>query len=218
MFVYPTQTEYSRAVPKNKIYEYASAKSSLKTMFVEQVDQIVWQYKLAPATINLSATSAVTEIQVISIELRTDKLDERVLRAIDKAIPYPLFFELNFGGKYKTVAAYKRTSDADSTKWVVDSYFASNWLQGDTPREPLPVALDMEKLYEQMMRALMPLPAREGESLKTQVQRLVELKNKQKEVARLKICLQREKQFNRKVEINAQLRNIQNEVNELSTE
>ncbi len=81
-----------------------------------QVDQITWKYKLAPETMNLAATKAVGEIQVFGISLRNGKLDEEVLRAIDRAIPFPLIFELSWSGKRKAVAAFKRSSDADATK------------------------------------------------------------------------------------------------------
>ena len=48
-------------LPKNKIYEHSGANTRLKDLFVEQVEQIVWQYKLAPETINLPAKPGVPE-------------------------------------------------------------------------------------------------------------------------------------------------------------
>ena len=42
----------------------------MKDLFVAQVEQIVWQYKLAPETINLPATPGVPEIQVFGIGSR----------------------------------------------------------------------------------------------------------------------------------------------------
>ena len=50
---YPKQAAFGRTLPKNKIYEHSGANTRLKDLFVEQVEQIVWQYKLAPETINL---------------------------------------------------------------------------------------------------------------------------------------------------------------------
>ena len=97
-FDYPKSAAFGRVLPKNKIYEHAGANTALKDLFVREVDQIVWRYKLAPETINLSATKSVAEIQVFDISLKTRQLDEAVLRAIDKAIPFPLIFELSHGG------------------------------------------------------------------------------------------------------------------------
>lgn len=55
---YPKQAVFGRTLPKNKIYEHSGANTRLKDLFVEQVEQIVWQYKLAPETINLPAAGS----------------------------------------------------------------------------------------------------------------------------------------------------------------
>ena len=55
------------------------------------------------------------------------------------------------------MAAYKRPSEADSAKWVVGDYFATDWQPADSERSPLPVSLDLAGLYEQLLRRLMPL-------------------------------------------------------------
>jgi hypothetical protein len=57
LFAYPKQAEFGRPLPKNKIYERSGANTRLKDLFVEQVEQIVWRYKLAPETINLASKS-----------------------------------------------------------------------------------------------------------------------------------------------------------------
>lgn len=79
------------------------------------------------------------------------------------------------------------------------------------------MTLDIEKLYEKLLRQLMPLPARMEETLQAQSERLTNIQKKQKELDMLEARLHREKQFNRKVEINSQLRVLKNELVELST-
>lgn len=93
---YPKQAAFGRTLPKNKIYERSGANTRLKDLFVEQVEQIVWQYKLAPETINLAAKPEVPEIQVFAIQLKTPTLDFDVLRCIDGAVQFPIVFELIF--------------------------------------------------------------------------------------------------------------------------
>ncbi len=208
IFAYPKQAEFNRVLPKSKIYEHGKPSRAVRDCFVSQINQIVWQYKLAPETINLPSRPGVPEIEIFSIELKTAEVSEDVLRCIDKAIPLPIFYNLCFEGRIKTVAAYKRPSDADASRWVVDGYFASPWLPAQGERSALPVALDMAGLYEQMLRRLMPLPARSGETLKDHVERLTQLRSKQNEYTKLEARLHKEKQFNRKVEINSQLRTI----------
>jgi hypothetical protein len=220
-FDYPKAAAFGRVVPKSRIYEHAGVSTTLKDLFVTQVDQIVWKYKLAPETMNLAATKGVREIQVFGISLRTGKLDEEVLRAIDRAIPLPLIFELSWSGKRKAVAAFKRPSDADSTKWVVSAYFATDWAPDDAPRRPLPVALNLGGLYEALLTALMPKAAAEGEQagedIQARVARMEAIRAKTREVDRIKARLAREKQFNKRVAINAELRAARQELERLSS-
>jgi hypothetical protein len=217
LFHYPKQAAFERPLPKNKIYEHAKPSSSVREQFVRQVDKIVWQYKLAPETVNLPAKPSVPEIQIFTIELKTPELSEDVLRCIDQAIPFPIFYQLTFEDRIKAKAAYKRPSDADASKWVVDDYFETDWQLSDTERDELPVTLDLAGLYEQMLRRLMPLPPRAGETLKAQVERLGQIRSKQNECRKMETRLQKEQQFNRKVELNAQLRNIKKQLETLTS-
>lgn len=214
-FDYPKAAAFGRVLPKSKIYEHAKASSKLRQLFVDQVDQIVWKYKLAPETINLDATKAVAEIQVFRIGLRAAELDEDVLRAIDKAIAFPIIFELTHSGKRKAIAAYKRPSEADSTKWVVSEYFGTVWEVEDNPRKPLPNTLNLGGLYDKLLNALVPAEAGADEPIAARVERIESVRAKQREVARIKARLAREKQFNKRVAINAELRDATNELTSL---
>ena len=71
MFTYPRQAEVNRPVPKNKIYGYAKPSRAIRDRFVPQVSEIVWQYKLAPETVNLPAKMSVHGIQVFKVFSRT---------------------------------------------------------------------------------------------------------------------------------------------------
>lgn len=216
LFAYPKQAEFNRVLPKSKIYEHGKPSRAVRDLFVAQIGQIVWQYKLAPETINLPSRPGVPEIEIFSIELKTADVSEDVLRCIDRAIPLPIFHNLSFEGSIKSVAAYKRPSDTDSSRWVVDTYFESPWLPAKSELLALPVALDMAGLYEQMLRRLMPYPAHSGEPLKDHVERLAQLRTKQSECNKLEVRLQKEKQFNRKVELNSKLRSVKAEIEILS--
>lgn len=217
LFAYPENATFGRVLPKEKIYSHASPSRALRDKFVAQIARIVWQYKLAPETINLPARSAVPEIQIFDVSLKTGELSEDVLRCMDKAIPFPIFYRLVFEDRIKVISAYKRPSDADSAKWVVDDYFSTDWLPANAERSELPVALDLAGLYEQLLRQLMVLPPRAGESLKAQVERLGQVRSKQNECLKMESHLQKEKQFSRKVEANSQLRALRKELEALSS-
>ena len=208
LFEYPRNAAFGCVLPKSKIYAHGSPSTAIKELFVRQVEQIAWQYKLAPETINIKCTAAVPEIQVFSIALKNGDLKAEVLRCIDQAIPFPIIFELGFDGKVKPIAAFKRPSEADSAKWVISEYFDNDWAAADTPRKPLPVVFDLEALYGHLLMPLIPYPARPGETLQKRVERMERIRLKQREVERCKARLRKEKQFNRKVAINAEVRDL----------
>ena len=216
LFDYPKSAAFGRVLPKSKIYEHASPSSGVRGLFVRQVEQIVWQYKLAPETVNLKKSRAVPEIQVFRIALKTGELKYDVLHCIDQAIPFPILFELRYEGKTQAIAAFKRPSDADRAKWVVSDYFESAWLPSEAPRTPLPVVLDLEVLYAHMLTPLMPFPARPGEGLQAFVGRMELIRSKQRELEKCEARLRKEKQFNRKVTINAELRAFKQEIKTLA--
>lgn len=216
LFDFPPQAQVGRVLPKSKVYQHGRIGAALRERFVRQVEQITWQYKLAPETINLPARAGIEEIEIFDIALKTDALDEDILRAIDRAIPLPIFFRLQHGQRTRMAAAYKRPSAAEAGKWVIDGYFSSDWLPATAARRPLPVALDLHGLYEQLLRSLLPQPARPGESLPEQLERLNRLRSRQNDYGKLEIRLHREKQFNRKVALNAQLRELKAEIDRLS--
>lgn len=213
---YPKQATFGRNLPKNKIYEHSGANTRLKDLFVEQVEQIVWQYKLAPETINLPAKPSVPEVQVFAIQLKTPELDLDVLRCIDGAVQFPIIFELGFDGKTQVVASYKRPSESDASRWVLSDFFATEWLRSDVQRAAMPLALDLGSLYEQVLQRLIPLPSRQQESLVNLVARSEQVSAKQREIQKMIRKLAKEKQYNRKVEINASLRKLNTELEQLS--
>ena len=144
LFNYPKKAEFGRVLPKSKIYAHANASTAMKDLFVRLVDQIVWKYKLAPETINIPATKSVPEIQIFQILLKNGELKQDVLRCIDKAVSLPIIFEVYYENKCQVVASYKRPNETDTSKWVISSYFESDWMPANTTRRTLPVALDLD--------------------------------------------------------------------------
>ncbi len=214
-FEYPKAAWFGKVLPKTKIYQYTKAGVKLKQLFVDQVDQIVWQYKLAPETINLVATKSTPEIQVFQINLRRGELNEEVLRAIDKAIAFPIIFELAQTGKRKAIASYKRPNEANNTKWVVSEYFGTEWVVDDSLRKPLPSARNLGVLYDKLLSTLIPISSETEESIAKRVERMEEIRAKQREAERIMIRIAREKQFNKRVGINAELRKVTKELQRL---
>lgn len=214
-YSFPKAASFGRMISKSKIYENATPTPRVRRLFVTQVEKIIWSYKLSPETINLPASDGVQEIQVFTISLRTCELSFEVLQVIDKAIPSPILFVLNYSGKYRYVATYKRPSEAGKNKVVVSSYFRSGWVSDDTEKIELPIVLNMGELYQSLLMSLSPLSFRKGESLDSLVSRVDQLRVKEREAVKLKSRIERKKQFNRRVELNGMLNEVKQEIKDL---
>lgn len=193
-------------MPKKTIYAHTQATDELKALFVEQVERIAWEYELSPEGLHLPEHPTAPMIQIFALELRVPDLDPRLVQSLDKCSRFPVFYELCFEDRVKMVAAYKEPGARDADLWKCGPSFETPWLERDTPRVALPLALDMGGLFAQMLRILMPLPPLTDETLAAQVQRFEEIRGLQDQVRKLVASRDREKQFNRKVELNALLR------------
>lgn len=218
IYHFPDKALVNRNIPKTKFYEHASISRAVKDAFVSQIQQITWAYKLSPETTNLAAVKGLFEIQVFNIQLKTPELTEGVLLSIDKAIPHPIFYQLFFGDEMRAVLAYKRLNESDETKWVIEQYLSSAWIfqaEAEQLKTSLPIALNLGGLYEQLLKALMPITSNAGEGIKAQTERLSQITQKQKKIAQLQSKMRNEKQFNRKVEMNDQLKILQQQLGQL---
>lgn len=116
--------------------------------------------------------------------------------------------------------AYKRIHESDESRWVVDQYISFGWLtitDVEKIKKTLPITLNLTNLYEQMLRALMPIATHLNESIREQTNRLNLVKQKQNEITKLQKKMRIEKQFNRKVELNLRLINLQKDLSQLQT-
>lgn len=220
LFSYPANAAYDRKLPKQALYQHAHAGQALRAAFVADVDRIHWHYKLASDTINLPARDGINEIQIFGIELKHGKLNETVLRAIDQAANFPLWFELSYQQQIQPVAAYRQVDSHEhgggERKHIIGRYFYGDWQASTQARQALPQALDLSGLYQAMLRSLIPVPARTGEDLHKQIQRLEKIDRLNAAIRSTEARLRREHQFNRKVGINAELRGLKSQLTGLT--
>ena len=218
MFEFPTCTIVNRPIPKSKILERARPTTRLKELLTDQIQQILWYAKLAPETIRIPATAQVPEIQIFHLQLKGTELHPDILQLLDKTIPQPIFFTIETPErKFAHSAAYKRPSEADASQWVVGSRFTSDFSPQDSTFPPLPPAIDLGHLYTALFAPLLPLPSRSGEALANHIQRCETYLRLRRQIDQLHSCLLREKQFNRKVDLNQQIKPLQAELEKVAS-
>jgi hypothetical protein len=206
LFAWPARTAFGRVIPKSRIYEGASVPHAMQRKFVEQVERMEWTHVLRADTLNLQPSKDVEEMAVIAVALHAPDVDPVVLTAIDKAIPRPLILELSHAGRVRMAAAWKRPSLAEQGKWVTAPHAFGPWQVTDAPRQTLPSALSMAALYACLLDPLLPAKRTPDETLAERAARAEEAAQTAREISRLEAGLKREKQFNRKLELNAELR------------
>lgn len=208
MFTLPKSTEFNKCIPKQKFYSNLSVTPTIKKAFTNQIKVIYWRNKIAPTTVNLAASDSVTEIEVFEIQLNIPKLDESVLRQIDREIPYHILFLLEYEGKYRAVIGYKEAA-AGKTAFKVDRYYSTDWLDEDD----LPVHLEgltLDAVYENFVRQIAGdvLGTGESASLKDSVEQQKQREQLEKQIAALEAKIRKEKQPRKKFEMVQELQKI----------
>src|SRR5262245_23112613 len=94
LYQWPAAAKFGRIVPKTKFYERAGVSVKVRGKFVSDVQRITWAYKLADTTIHLRGDAAVPEIQVFVIDVKGADVADDMLAAIDKAVQFPIIFEI----------------------------------------------------------------------------------------------------------------------------
>ena len=155
LYQYPQSAAVDRSIPKNKLYEQGAANSKLKQKFIDEVAKITWAYKLSAGSLNIQTDTLLQEVQIFRIVARTADIDLSILKYIDKLIPTPVIFEIIHNDRVKVIAAYKRVSQADKSKVVLNKYYSSAWL-ADDERMPLQLILNLTDLYTHLIEQLLP--------------------------------------------------------------
>lgn len=217
MFGFPASTEFGKRIPKQKFYENIDITPTLKRVFVEQIRLIYWRNKLATTTLNLAAGDAVKEIEVFEVLLNAPQLDEAVLRQIDREIPYHILFILTYDGKAQAWIGYKEAAASGSNAFKVSRYYHTDWVPEDELRFRVD-GLNMDAVYESLVRQIAggALQADSGESLQASVERDETRRQLKKQIAALERKMRKEKQLNRQMEINAELKRLRKEISVIS--
>lgn len=209
----PKSTEFNKRIPKQKFYEKLNVTPALKRSFIDQIKIVIWRNKIAESTLNISPGKTVTEIEIFEIQLNSSELDTDVLKLIDKEIPYHIVFILSFDGKYQAWTAYKEEAASGNSAFKVDTYYHTEWLE----EEKLPLkadGLDIDRVYENFVRQIAgdALKNVNDESLKESVEREKRREQLKKQIAVLETKIRKEKQFNKQVEMNGQLKRLKKEL------
>ncbi len=202
----PQKAIIDKNIPKSKFYEKIGADSSLKNDFIKKVEKINWTYKLSENTINIKKTENIEEIEIFTIYLKEREIPKKILKEIDKAIPYYILFIFIFKEDIAYGISYKEEGG------LID-YFFSDWnkkIEFDFS------GINLNIVYQNIVKNFIKVESKDKKSFEEII--LLERKKKElkKEIKELESKIKKEKQFNKKVELNIELNKKKKELNILN--
>lgn len=215
----PKSTEFNRFIPKQKFYKnlytHTSISSKTKNYFVKQIKSITWENKIDPTTMNISKGSFVEEIEVFRVELYDYEIDDSVLYIIDENIPYHILFVFEYNNKRKYSLSYKEIS-RESETINIHKIFLSDWISEEEDLLKFS-GISLDNMYENLLNRISDneLDKFSGDTLKERVLNNIEYEKIQKQVNNLSKKMRNEKQFNRQVELNSELKELKKKISSL---
>lgn len=208
---FPESTFFGKRIPKESFYQRVDMNPSIKRSFIDDIDQIVWQNKLSPETLNISPGTRVLEIEVFYISLKCKEYNPKVIEVIEKAIPKHLLFILKFEDELKALINYKEESESQKGKFkMIDSYF-TDWL----PAADLTLSLEglnTDQIYDGFIRQIARfeyLTDDQPDDISQSVERAQTIAKLEKKIAELKAKKRKEKQFNKQITFSNQIKEMQ---------
>lgn len=219
MLNFPKSTEFGKKVSKEKFYSRMEISTAIKRYFVEDIEQIVWRYKLAPSTLNVSAGSNVIEIDVLEINLKRKDYSQAVFEFIDKNLPHHTVFVLICGGEVQLLINYKEAIENRAGKFKITANYTTEW----KPLNQIQVTIDglnMDKVYESFVVQVADtkLKVEAHENVKDAILFAQTILRLEKEINSLESKMRNEKQFNIQMKFSSQIKKLQKELKQLHLE
>ena len=205
MVDFPTATAVHRRLPKEAFYKHLPLTKVLKDKFVSDVDRIVVENSLTKDNLNLTADSEVREILLLSITLKKQEFDGKVIEAIARQNPHKLVFLLVFEGS-RQLALYH--GKLYRTPWM-DAAEVNLKPQGFSLDEIWDSFVEQIALYEERAKRADSLSVDERLALQEQILKLEKL------IAKTEAAAWKEPQPKKQFELYSRLREYKIKLEEI---
>ena len=218
----PSSTYVGKNVPKEKFYSKCAVSTAVKNLFVKYVEQIVWQNKLTAQTMAAEKGLLVNEIDVFEVKMKSFNCPRKLFEFIDQNLHHHNVFVLTYDDKAKLFVNFKEKEKDES---FLES-FETPWKLAAEPAFNLSGS-NMDEIYESIVRSAdssnavaslssLSLPKGEVEQPKPSLKDYI-IQSKQNakikaQIEKLEKKLANEKQFNRQMEIRAEIRTLEKEL------
>jgi len=213
-FNLPSRTKVGRVVPKNTFDEYTNTKQ--KKQFTDGIQRITWTHKLSSETVNLEAKD-IKEIQVFKVELKEQTDILNILEIINKAIPYHIVFWVEYDQQSYVSTASKHPHPTNEDTSIIDWTFTSKWFNKVQNTFSFNLKGSLDSVFKDICVQLTGKPELGSKSMTSILENQQELDRLKKDISRYKKAISRTKQFNKQVEMNLHLKDLEKELKSLRT-
>jgi len=235
------ESRVDQRVPKKLLVEHGAPTAADKRQINDNIEELIWVAALKPTTIGVpeyrEATREVLEIAVLCLTLRPEAKSPRLVELIHRAIPYPVFLVTEQANILSLSLANKRLAQNEAGRVVLDeapitcsvdasTQSPTQWLTGLAldvqPRVHLLALYDgwvarLEALLAARITGKLILaPDVAGQEARRQA--LADHARLQRDIAALRAHARKEKQVNRRVELNIELKRLEAELVEVKEE
>ena len=205
MIAFPAATAVHRRLPKEAFYKHLPLTKILKEKFVSDVDSIAVENSLTKENLKLSSGAEIKEIMLLSISLKKQEFDGKVIEAIARQNPHKLVFLLCFEEQQQLAVYYKKLY---RTLWMKQDDVTLK-LQGDSLDEIWDSFLEQIALYEERAEQTADLSIEVRLEIQDQIQKLEKL------IAKTENAMWKEQQPKKKFELHTRLREYQQKLEDL---
>lgn len=208
MNLFPQSTEVGKKIPKQRFYDNLNISPALKRSFINDVNAVIWENKLAESTMNVLSGEKVLEIEVFRIILNNKDFDENILRQMDKEIPYHIFYVLEYQNEYCLCVSNKKTSSGNNAFKILNYYY-SKWTDN------IQVFLDginLDNMYDNLIIQIGNIHLENNNNLNEQIEIDEKRKKLEKEIAKIEKQARAEKQPKKKFELVQKIKTLKGEL------
>ena len=144
-------------------------------------------------------------------------MDIDLFKFIDSVSPYHILYILEYNGKYQVWIGYKEFTNIEKKISKVDRYYHTNWLE-ETELIVKLEGLNLDDVYENLVRQIAGDKLQSDNSTKTlkqSVERDKEIETLQKQISILQNKIRKEKQLNKQIEMNTELKKLRSVLEKL---
>ena len=205
MIEFPAATAVHRRLPKEAFYKHLPLTKILKEKFVSDVDRIMVENSFTKENLNLASDAEIKEIMLLSISLKNQEFDGKVIEAIARQNPHKLVFLLSFENQQQ-LAVYR--NKLYRTVWMDHDEIALK-LQGDSVDEIWDSFIEQIALYEERAEKTADLSIEERLEIQDQILKL------EKQIDKTENAMWKEQQPKKKFELHTRLREYQKKLEDL---